>query len=258
MKIQILKNKLIGLIIPVVLFVVWDLLTRFEIVPNTLMPAPKVLFETWWDMQNSGELLLNMKMSLLRVGAGFLIGASSGFLLGTAMGLWKPVEQYLNPVFNFFRQVPIVAWIPFLLIWLGIDEWFKIIFISCGALIPMALKTYDGIKGVPASYLEVVRVFEYGWFRLLRAVVLPSALPSIITGLRLSLSEAWMLVIGAELVAAGEGIGNVMVIARRLFQTDVVIVGVIVIAITGFIMDKVIGLLEIRFLGWQQQTKSAK
>jgi sulfonate transport system permease protein len=122
----------------------------------------------------------------------------------------------------------------------------------------MALKTYDGIKGVPASYLEVVRVFEYGWFRLLRAVVLPSALPSIITGLRLSLSEAWMLVIGAELVAAGEGIGNVMVIARRLFQTDVVIVGVIVIAITGFIMDKVIGLLEIRFLGWQQQTKSAK
>lgn len=252
MKIQNLKNKLIGLIIPLILYIAWDYLTRHELVPATLFPAPKVLFDTWWVMQSSGELALNMKMSLLRVGVGFLVGASSGFLLGTAMGLWKPVEQYLNPLFNFFRQVPIVAWIPFLLLWLGIDEWFKIIFISFGAFIPMTLKTYDGIKGVPASYLEVVRVFEYGWFRLLRTVVFPSALPSIITGLRLSLSEAWMLVIAAELVAAGEGIGNIMIVARRLFQTDVVLVGVIVIAITGFAMDKLLGLLETRFLGWHR------
>lgn len=257
MKIQILKNKLLGLIIPLVLFAAWYLLSSYELVPPTLMPPPKVLFDTWWDMQSSGELALNMKMSLLRVSVGFLVGATSGFLLGTAMGLWKPVEQYLNPVFNFFRQVPIVAWIPFLLLWLGIDEWFKIIFISCGAFIPMTLKTYDGIKNVPASYLEVVRVFEYGWFRLLRSVIVPSALPSIITGLRLSLSEAWMLVIGAELVAAGEGIGNVMVIARRLFQTDVVMVGVIVIAITGFAMDKILGQLETRFLGWHRTQRGS-
>lgn len=252
MKIQILKNKLLGLIIPLVLYLVWDYLTRNELVPPTLFPAPKVLFDTWWDMQSSGELALNMKMSLLRVGVGFLVGASTGFLLGTAMGLWKPVDQYLNPLFNFFRQVPVIAWIPFLLLCLGIDEWFKIVFISCGAFIPMTLKTYDGIKGVPASYLEVVRVFEYGWFRLLRSVILPSALPSIITGLRLSLSEAWMLVVAAELVAAGEGIGNIMIIARRLFQTDVVLVGVVVIAITGFAMDKLLGLLETRFLGWHR------
>ncbi|MGB9079722.1 MAG: ABC transporter permease [Desulfuromonadaceae bacterium] len=252
MKIQLLKNKLLGLLIPLVLYVAWDFLTRYELVPATLMPPPRVLFDTWWDMQSSGELALNMKMSLLRVGIGFLVGASTGFLLGIAMGLWKPAEQYLSPLFNFFRQVPVVAWIPFLLLWLGIDEWFKILFISCGAVIPMTLKTYDGIRGVPASYLEVVRVFEYGRFRLLRTVILPSALPSIITGLRLSLSEAWMLVIGAELVAAGEGIGNVMVIARRLFQTDVVMVGVIVIAITGFAMDKLLGLLEARFLGWHR------
>ncbi len=248
---QLIKNKLLGLVVPVLLFAVWDLLTRRELVPTTLLPPPRVLFATWWDMQQSGELALNMKMSLFRVGVGFLLGAAAGFLLGTAMGFWQPVERYLRPVFNFFRQVPVVAWIPFLLLLLGIDEWFKIVFISCGAVIPMALKTYDGIKGVPASYLEVVRVFEYGWFRLLRTVVVPSALPSIMTGLRLSLSEAWMLVIGAELVAAGEGVGNIMIIARRLFQTDVVLVGVIVIAITGFAMDKLLGVLESRLLAWR-------
>lgn len=252
MNLLTIKNKLIGLIIPLILFAAWDQLTRHELVPITLLPPPKVLFDTWWEMQKSGELAVNMKMSLLRVGMGFLLGASTGFLCGTAMGFWKPLEQYLNPLFNFFRQVPVVAWIPFLLLWLGIDEWFKIVFISCGAFIPMTLKTYDGIKGVPASYVEVVRVFEYGWFRQLSTVIVPSALPSILTGLRLSLSEAWMLVIGAELVAAGEGIGNIMIIARRLFQTDVVLVGVVMIGITGVVMDKLLGLLETRFLAWSR------
>jgi sulfonate transport system permease protein len=168
------------------------------------------------------------------------------------MGLWRNVEQYLGPLFNCFRQIPIVGWLPFFILWLGIDELFKIVFIALGTLIPMAVKTLEGIKGVPAAYLEVVRVFEYGWFRTLRTVIIPSALPSIITGLRLGLSEAWMLVVGAELVAASSGIGNVMTMARRLFQTDVVLVGVIVIAITGYLMDRMLGLLEARIAGWRR------
>jgi sulfonate transport system permease protein len=211
-----------------------------------------MLFETWLDMQRSGELADNMKVSSVRVVLGFLLGATTGFLLGTAMGLWRSVEQYLSPLFNCLRQIPIVGWLPFFILWLGIDELFKIVFIALGTLIPMAVKTLEGIKGVPAAYLEVVRVFEYGWFRTLRTVIIPSALPSIITGLRLGLSEAWMLVVGAELVAASAGIGNVMTIARRLFQTDVVLVGVIVIAITGYIMDRLLGLVEARFAGWNR------
>lgn len=250
MNLQILKNKLMGLIIPLVLLAAWEFVTRRELFSPQLLPPPRMLFETWWDMQKSGELATNMKMSLLRVGLGFLLGASAGFLLGTAMGMWKSVEQYLGPLFNSVRQVPIIAWLPFLLLCLGIDELFKIVFIALGASIPMALKTLEGIKGVSNSYLEVAKVFEYGRFKLLRTIMIPAALPSILTGLRLSLSEAWMLVVAAELVAASVGIGNVMTIARRLIQTDVVLVGVIVIAITGFIMDKVLGQLEPLFLNW--------
>ena len=252
MKLQILKNMLTGLIVPFIVLLAWHFITKLELVTPQLLPPPGMLFDTWWDMQKSGELVVNMKMSLFRVGVGFLLGTASGFLLGTTMGLWKPVEQYLEPLFNCVRQVPIVAWLPFLVLWLGIDELFKIAFISLGALIPMALKTFEGIKGVSYPYLEVARVFEFGRLKLLRRIILPAALPSIITGLRLSLSEAWMLVVGAELVAASVGIGNVMTIARRLFQTDVVLVGVIVISITGFIMDKVFALLEVKFLGWRR------
>ena len=238
MKFPNLKDKLLGLIVPLVILFAWDFVTRREIFSPQLLPAPKVLFDTWWDMQTSGELALNMKVSLLRVSVGFLLGAMLGFLLGTAMGIWRPVEQYLGPLFNAVRQVPVVGWLPFLVIWLGIGELFKVAFISLGALIPMTLKTYEGIRAVPGSYLEVARVFEFGRFKLLRRVVLPAALPSIMVGLRLSLSEAWMLVVGAELVAASVGIGNTMTVARRLFQTDVVLVSVIVIAVTGFVMDR--------------------
>jgi sulfonate transport system permease protein len=252
MKLLNIKNRLIGLIVPLLILVAWEYVTRRELFSPQLLPAPKMLFETWWDMQSSGELAINMKMSLQRVALGFLLGASSGFLLGTAMGTWKVVEQYLGPLFNTIRQVPIIAWLPFLLLCLGIDELFKVVFIAIGASIPMALKTLEGIKGVSNSYLEVARVFEYGRLKLLRTIVIPAALPSIITGLRLSLSEAWMLVVAAELVAASVGIGNVMTIARRLIQTDVVLVGVIVIAVTGFIMDKVLSQLEPLCLSWRK------
>lgn len=252
MILRTIKNSLLGLLVPLALYGAWEYVTRRELVSPQLLPSPKTLFETWWDMQKSGELATNMKVSLMRVSFGFLLGSSTGFLLGTAMGLWKTVEQYLGPLFNSLRQVPTVAWIPFLLLWLGIDDLFKIVFVSLGALIPMTLKTLEGIKGVPASYIEVVRVFEYSRLKLLHKVILPAALPSIITGLRLSLSEAWMLVVGAELVAASEGIGNVMTIARRLIQTDVVLVGVIVIAITGYVMDKALGQLENQLLSWRR------
>lgn len=249
MKLEKLKNLLLGLIVPLILLVAWVLVTKRELFSAQLLPPPKMLFDTWLDMQSSGELADNMKVSLVRVILGFLLGAATGFLLGIAMGFRRSVEQYLSPLFNCLRQIPIVAWLPFFIIWFGIDELFKVVFIAVGTLIPVAVKTLEGIKAVPASYLEVVRLFEYGWFRTLRTVIIPSALPSIITGLRLGLSEAWMLVVGAELVAASAGIGNVMTIARRLFQTDVVLVGVIVIALTGYIMDRILGLLESRIAG---------
>ena len=252
MKLQTIKDTLLALVVPLLLLVAWEYITTRELVSTQLLPPPGMLFETWLDLQQSGELAENMKISLFRVSAGFLLGATSGFLLGTAMGLWKSVERYLGPLFNCVRQVPIVAWLAFLILWLGIDEMFKIVFIALGAMIPMTLKTLEGVKGVSHSFLEVGWVFEYSRLKLLARILLPAALPSIIAGLRLSLSEAWMLVVGAELVASSVGIGNVMTVARRLFQTDVVLVGVIVIAITGFAMDKVLGLLETRLLGWRR------
>jgi sulfonate transport system permease protein len=246
-----IRNRFIGIIVPVLLLAAWYLVSVKELFSPQLLPPPGQVFDTLKDMIASGELVQNLRVSLLRVSAGFLLGATLGFLLGTIMGFYPVAEEYIAPLFNVVRQVPTIAWLPFLIVLFGIDELFKVTFIALGALIPMALKTWEGIKGVPATYVEVVRVFEFRPCRLLGKVIIPSALPSILVGLRLSLSEAWMLAIGAELVAASVGIGNVMTVARRLFQTDVVLVGVFVIAVTGFVMDSGLVFLEKRFLGWR-------
>jgi sulfonate transport system permease protein len=115
----------------------------------------------------------------------------------------------------------------------------------------MALYTLEGIRGVPPEYLEVARIFEYGHRGMLRKFVLPSALPSIATGLRISLSFAWMAVIGAEILAASSGIGYMMNWGRQLFQIDIVFVGIITVGIIGFLMDYLAGQVEAYFLRWR-------
>jgi sulfonate transport system permease protein len=249
---RLARRRLLGLLVPVLLAGAWALAARLELVSPQLLVPPEVLLETFWSMLESGELRDHMQTSLLRVAAGFAVGATAGFVLGAWMGLSPRVRPYLKPAFDAARQVPLVGWLPLLVLWLGIDEAFKIVFISVGAFVPMAVKTLEGIEGVPAAYREVGRVLGCGRLKVLRRVILPAALPAILTGLRLSLSEAWMLVIAAELVASTEGIGYVMTFARTLFQTDVVLVGILAIAATGFLMDRAFVLAQARLLRWRR------
>lgn len=245
-------RRLLGVVLPVLLAVAWVVAARLELVSAQLLVPPEVLLETLRSMLETGELRDHMTSSLVRVALGFLLGASAGFLAGLALGLSARARRYLKPAFDGARQVPLVGWLPLLLLWLGIDEAFKIVFISVGAFVPMAVKTLEGVEAVPAAYREVGRVLACGRLKMLRKVILPAALPAILTGLRLSLSEAWMLVIAAELVASTEGIGYVMTFARTLFQTDVVIVGVLAIAVTGFLMDRAFVLAQGRLLRWRR------
>lgn len=248
---QRVKDSAIGLVVPLSLVLLWELLTRRELVPVQVLVPPGQVLATFLDMARSGELSSGLTISLLRVGSGFLAGATGGFLFGSAMGLSKTVAGYAGPLFNAVRQVPLLGWLPLLILCFGIGELYKVSFIAIGAFYPMALKTFEGIRGVPHSYVEVVRVLEFSRLQLLGKVLLPAALPSIIHGLRLSLGMAWMSVIGAELVAASEGIGYLMIMGRQLFQMDVVMVGVIVIGMIGFVLNQGFVLLERRFLSWR-------
>lgn len=251
-----IKDKILGLIIPVIVLVSWEIVARLEIFPSQLLVPPKLVLQAFIDLAGNGELLDHLKISFARVFSGFLLGSLLGFLLGAAMGLSKTVEGLLGPLFHSIRQVPLYGWMPLLMLWLGIGEDFKVVFIAVAPFYVMALYTLEGINGVPREYVEVGRVFEYGKLRLLWKFILPSALPSIATGLRLSLSFSWMAVIGAELLAANVGIGYMMTWARQLFQIDIVMLGIITVGVIGFIMDYLAGLFEAYFLRWRRTYNS--
>ena len=246
-----LHKKALGLIVPVLLVIAWEIVTRKELFSSLLLVPPQIVTQTFKDLLTSGELANHLLVSFARVFAGFLLGSLGGVLLGVALGLSKRVEEYIGPTFHTVRQVPLYAWFPMLVLWFGIGEKSKVLFIAVAPFYIMALYTLEGIRGVPRQYLEVGKVFEYGRIGLLRKFVLPSALPSIATGLRISLSFAWMAVVGAEILAASVGIGYMMNWGRQIFQNDIVFVGIITVGIFGFIMDYLAGLVEAYFLRWR-------
>jgi sulfonate transport system permease protein len=243
---------LLGLVIPALIIIFMEIVGRFELTESQLFVPPKAIFATCIDLLKEGELLRNLGISFLRVTSGFLLGTTAGLVLGAAMGMSEKLEEYVGPLFHGLRQIPVLAWIPLLILCIGIGENFKIYFIAVTAFYPMALSTGEGVKGVSKAYREVGSVFEFSRFKQFRTIILPAALPSIFTGLRLSLSIAWMAVVGAELVAASEGIGFMMYRARQQIQVDTVIVCIIAVGLTGYAMTLALERLEAYSLRWRR------
>ena len=230
----------------------WDLLVRWRIVPPQVIVSPERVWEAVRDLAVSGELWQHVRASLFRVGLGFAAGGSAALAFGLAYGLWAPVRTYTRFTFDVIRQVPTVGWIPLLILVFGIEEQFKILVIGLSAFFPVALATIDGIAGVPQRYLEVADVLRFGTWARVRKVILPAAVPDIATGLRLGLSRAWMIVVAAELFGSESGLGHLMDWGRQLFQMDLLLAAVLVTAVIGFTIDRILTRIEGRFQAWKR------
>ncbi|MDR2429147.1 MAG: ABC transporter permease [Candidatus Margulisbacteria bacterium] len=246
------SGKYDGFIAPIALALVWELITRLGWAPRSLLVPPSQLLGLLWELLLSGELLLNIRVSLTRVAIGFTLGSLLGLLTGLAMGLSAKARRVIMPTFNAFRQISLFAWVPLLMLWFGIGEAMKYVFIALGAFPSMALNTMSGIATVPGAFLELARVYGYSRLDTIRRVIIPAAFPSIFTGLRLSLGIAWMMVVGAELLASDVGVGFMMTWGRQLFQMDVVMVGVIVIGVIGVLLNAGVSSLERRLLRYKK------
>jgi sulfonate transport system permease protein len=252
MNLQKLAQKGRGLALPLAIVGVWWLATRTDASPSPLLPAPEKVYSSLLSLLNEGKIFTNLQQSLAKVAKGFLVGIAAGFILGTLMGLSRTVEKLFGPLFNAVRQVPILGWIPLLILWFGQGELAKVIFIALGALYPMTLNTFDGCRHLKKEYLEVARVFEYSRLRLLWRFTLPAALPSILAGIRVSMSEAWLLVIGAEIFFKTRGgIGEMMWDAKERVRMDVVFITIIIIGLTGYLLNRAMTLMESRLLSWR-------
>lgn len=246
------RRVLLAWPVPLAVLLLWWLAARYEWVAPQVLPAPEVVASTFAELFNSGELMDNLRISLWRVLAGFGLGAAGGLLLGVAMGLSPTFKDYVYPLFKAFSQVPVLGWLPLLMLLVGIDEALKVILISKAALVPITLNTYKGIQNVPAQYVEVAQVFKFTRRQMLFKVVFPAAIAPVWNGIRYGLTHAWLALVVVELLASSEGLGFMIVYGRQLFQLDVVMAAVVVVGIVGFTLDKLLVLMEARLLRWRR------
>jgi sulfonate transport system permease protein len=243
-----------ALVAPIAAVIAWELSTRFAWVNTRLLVRPSLVAERAWRELADGGLLPQLGASLARDLAGAALGSVFGVLVGSIMGMSRVWERALGPSFHAAKQVAIFAWLPLMSVWLGTGELAKVVFIGLAAFYPVALSTFEGIRSVAPAHVEVAQVFRFTPVQIVRRVVLPGALPSILLGVKLGLVYAWLGTIGAEyLLAAAPGIGNLMIDGRESFQMDKVLLGVILVGAVGFGISAAASSIEHRLLRWRTQ-----
>jgi sulfonate transport system permease protein len=233
-------------LLPAILFGLWTVGCERGWIAPQILPPPERVYETFVDLARSGDLLHNTLISLQRVLVGFGVGTVLGFLIGAALGLSRTLEAYVLPSFNAVVQVPVLGWLPFLLLLVGVGEPLKYILIAHAALVPVTLSTLQGFRQTPTALDEVARVFAYNRWQRILYIVLPAAVPTLATGVRLAFTKAWLALVVVELVASSEGLGYLIVYGRQLFQLDLVMAAVVVVGAIGLTMNRLLDALEAR------------
>ena len=241
----------LALLLPAAMLYLWQLAASHEWVTPLLLPAPAMVLQALVDLHDSGELWEHLRISLGRVGWGYLAGVVLGLALGAAMGLSKTVEAYLMPSFKAVSLVPVLGWLPLFIMLIGIDEGLKVLIIAKAVIVPVTINTVKGIRNIAPGHFEVARIYRFSPQQTLTRLIVPSALPSLATGLRLGLANAWMALVAVELLAASEGVGFLMVHSRQLFQLDMVMASMVVIGVTGWVLDRILQSVEQRLLAWR-------
>ena len=242
-----------GLVVPLVVLALWTLATSTGSVPQSILPSIGTVANTFVTLTQDGTVGSDLSISLIRVVEGYLIAAAIGITLGSIMGMSRIARELLLPTITSLRQIPLLAWIPLLILWCGIGEASKVVFIVMAAFFPILTNTLAGIASTPLEYVEVARLNKLSRWKTFTRVYLPHALPQIQTGLKLGLGVSWMAVVGAELIASTSGVGYRMSYARTLMQSDVVIAYMFVVGVVGIVMDKVVGTVFSALTPWERK-----
>lgn len=237
----------IALIVPICILILWESIVNAGMVKATLLPPPTKLWKTFCSLIDSGKLQTGLIISFKRVVCGFIIGSAVGAILGFLMGLFGIVNKALSVFVNILRPIPTIALIPIFIIVFGIGETSNIAVIVVGAFWPMLLNTIGGVQNVDVKLLELAYVYRTKSSKTVFRIILPSAVTSMLTGMRLGLGTAWMSVVAAEMIGASSGIGYMIMFARELAQTANMYVEVLVIGLVGFIIDRILLLIQNRF-----------
>lgn len=233
-----------GFVVPLALLVLWWIVTEFGIVPAHRMPSPQRVLDAAIAMTSDGVIFGHIAISTQRVIIGFLAGSLLGLALGAWVGLSKWGSAFLAPTVGAFRAVPSLAWVPLLVLYLGISEDSKVTLIAIGALFPVYTTVAGALRHVDPHLVELGQAFGLARLSLLARVQLPAVVPSIVSGLRLALAQAWLFLVAAELIASSVGLGFLLVDSQNNGRVDRLFLTIILLGVLGKTTDALIGLLE--------------
>lgn len=215
-----------------------------------LLPGPCAVMTSLLETARSGELVTNIAASVARIAKGFSLATIFALSLSFLCGLRESVARQLAPSLEFLRHIPPMATIPMLILWLGIGEASKIAIIVLATFFPVFLNTVEGISRYDEGLVDVARCFGYTPTQTLRRVVIPGAIPYILTGMRLGLGYGWRSLIASELLAASSGLGYMILNAEQLSRPDIVMAGILVIGFLGSAVDMLFSLLSDRIMAY--------
>jgi NitT/TauT family transport system permease protein len=245
-------TPIIGLTVPLLL---WSILSYGGIASALFLPSPTAVLAAGWQLWSDGNLLPDILASTGRVMAGFLAAAIIGIPLGIAMGTFHSMEGLFGPIVGTVRYMPVNAFIPLIMIWVGLGEDAKTVMIFLGIVLYNAIMIADAVKFIPDELLNVAYTLGANRRNVLFKVILPAVLPSVLDTLRVNIAGAWNFLIFAELIAAQNGLGFRIIQSQRYFKTDKVLFCIIVIGLIGLLTDFIFKKVEIALTPWAEHHK---
>ncbi len=242
--------RILAWAILILIIAAWEISSSEQWINPTIMSRPSKIWEKLVLIFKDGSLIDHVIASVGRVLKGFIAGAGLGLVLGFFIGLSERLETVANLFIGIFRPIPPIAWIPLLILGLGIGEMSKITVIAIGSFWPMLLDTISGVKSADNKLLELGKTLEKSRKTVILKIILPSAVPAIFTGVRQSISRAWSCVVTAEMIAASRGVGFLIQYARELSQPALMFVGVAAIGLIGLLIDWITMKLEKKVVYW--------
>ncbi|WP_245674642.1 ABC transporter permease [Herbidospora cretacea] len=237
-----------ALALPVVLLAVWQAAASSGAYSTAQLPPPLSVLSALGELAGDGSLWTHIGISVQRVIIGFAAGAGLGFLLGAVVGLSARVRAFVAPSVAALRAVPSLAWVPLLVLWLGIGEGPKITLVAIGSFFPVYTTISAALAHADAHLVEVGRAYGLRGGELLGRIMLPSVAPAIFSGLRLGLAQGWLFLVAAELIASSMGLGFLLTDSQNTGRTDILLMAILLLAALGKLCDVVLGLVEKRVL----------
>ena len=241
----------LGLLLPLGLAVFWELAVRLGLSNGRLVPPPSVIFTTFSDLWQTGELQAHALTTLWRVAAGFAGGVAAGTVLGALAGYSGLLHRLVDPTLQALRSIPSIAWVPLFILWFGIFEASKIILIAVGVFFPVYLGVMGAVISVDRKIVEVGRVFRLSAFGMIRRILLPAVLPAYVIAMRAGLGLGWMFVVAAEFLGASQGLGFLLVDGQQLGKPAQIVAAIVAFAILGKLTDWLIVAATTPLLRWQ-------